>query len=109
MQVWLLTDCHRGNAIWKWALLKFTIIRKVVSSRLRTRDEWKKEWQRSRQLGHLHKNPGTLIRSVSGQRGQASVFWVRLTTLPRIAQDTNLPHHQALMDTNIARRKQSGI
>lgn len=50
VQVWLLLDCQRGNAIWKGAYLKFTIIKKVVSSRLRTRDEWKKHGQRSRQL-----------------------------------------------------------
>ena len=108
--VWLLGDCRRGKPVWKWAYLKFSItIREVVSSRLRTRDEWKKLWQRSRWLLHLPKNPGILKRSASGQRGQSSVFWVRVATLPCIAQDASPPHLQALLDTNVAWRKQCGI
>lgn len=110
VQVWLLRNCHRGNPIWQWAYLEFSItIREVVSSRLRTRNEWKKLWQRSREFWHLPKNPGVPIRSVSGQRGQSSVFWVSIATLLCIAQNAHLPHHQALLDTNIAWWKQCGL
>lgn len=103
VQVWLLGECRRGSPLWKWAYLKFSVtIREVVSSRLRTRDEQQKLRQRSGQLWHLPKNPSILERRVSGQRGQSSVFWLRVATLPCIAQDANPPHLQAWLDTSIA-------
>lgn len=92
VQVRLLRDCRRGNPVWKWARLKFSImIREAVSSRLRTKDEWKKPWQRSRQLWHLPRSPGILKRSVSGHRGQSSVFWGRVGTLPCVCSGCECP------------------